>query len=129
MTAPELWWSPKHNAVVGKHKYGECFDLIEQDDLGWRDTEELSEPPADAVRLVPQPVVRYSELRKRIESTRHRYWGKGGEVNVTELIDQILSFLHDAGVSVRSDQYVGGPARPRGAAPVPDNTTETHDGS
>jgi hypothetical protein len=48
-----VWWSPTHNALVGKHKYGECFDLIEQDDLGWRDTEELSELPADAVRLYP----------------------------------------------------------------------------
>lgn len=47
-----LWWSAKHNAVVAKHPYGECYDLIEQDPMGWRDTEELSALPADAVRLV-----------------------------------------------------------------------------
>lgn len=77
--------------------------------------------PTDAVRLVPQPVVRQSELRKRIESTRHRYWNKGGEANVSELTDQILSFLHDAGVAVRSDDYIGGPLR----LPPPGNSVPT----
>jgi hypothetical protein len=68
---------------------------------------------------VAEPTIRRRALRERIEKTRHRYWGKGGQVNVPELADQMLSFLHEHGVRVVDNDWEPGFCEPPASADWP----------
>lgn len=90
MTAPQLpevYWSPLWGLIC-PHDFGGCYDVVTAGRTGWDVTGELSELPADAVRLIPPMTVDW--LRAENEKLR------AGQAALLALLDDVLEDLSDA---------------------------------
>lgn len=104
MTAPEIWWSPTDPRLMWVKEAG-GYGVVQHDPHVYAGGLDEA-PPADAVRLALLPVAALFGIASQLDSIAQFQDRPGAMAEVESLAEQVRTL----------------------AAPVPDNTKETHDG-